>query len=358
MEGSQPFATPAQRSFEEGAKGRNVTKGTPKTARRTKRQPRGEAKAARAGSGEAPDGTKAPQTRAAQGVDEAEPTEDGLKEEWEKLTNERQSNKDYFASAGEWHKRTEEELDELRRGHLAQASVQAQRPHAGKASAAVGQAARTRGGARPGAGRKRQTPEEIRDRRFEVNGLRDPVILELLAIMEKGKTWECVLKDLAREFPKYQWPSSPGKREEEVLKKCRGGGVRLAAQWYAGRVLGICASLVRDYCTGRALQPIIIGETPARLPPVIEADPMGYFCKNYLPTEEPARTNKLRQSAHDWNSLMTHPEEVRHRSEVGLGIVRYCEACGKPLSAKQVRACSRPCAKVANKLASRRAHGR
>ena len=300
---------------------------SPKTARQAKPAAPASTKAAGKGKG-ARQGTKATQTRA-QALDEAEPTKDGLKEAWEKLTAEL----------------TADQLEDLRRGARPAGVAKPARDCEAIAARTVSvpaKAAQTRGGARPGAGRPRRTSEEIRDWRFEVNGLRDSVILEMLAILEKGKTWERVLEDLAHLFPKYQWPMSPGKREEEALERCHGAGVRLAAQWYAGRVLGMSASLVRDYCTGRALQPTIPGTPPVRLPPPGRA-PVPYWKAHYQPETEPERTDELRRLARALNRQ---------------GIVRYCEACGKTLSAKQVRACSRPCAKVANELASRRAHGR
>lgn len=213
MEGPQPFAVPARRSFEEGAKGRNVTKGIPRTQRQAKPA--------------APESTIA-------------------------------------SSVGKDVREAQDAAET--RAYLASAPP-------------VGQAARKRGGARPGAGRKRLVPEEISHWRFEVNYLCDLVILELTAIQNGKKPPGSALEDLARECPQYQWPRSLTADVEGALRMQgkyhfdRGAGVRRAAQLFVARILGKSASWVRQHRTGRALQSIVVGTLPVLLPP--GSDPIG-----------------------------------------------------------------------------------
>ena len=129
-----------------------MTRATPKRQRQTKPDAPESTKAA--GTGKPTSGTAKAPRPLAQALDEAD---QAIKEDWEKLTaeltadqledlrrGERQANKDYLARAG-WHDATPDQLAEQSRG-VRPASVtktpktqrDAKRPHAGKASAAVG----------------------------------------------------------------------------------------------------------------------------------------------------------------------------------------------------------------------------
>ena len=184
----------------------------------------------------------------------------------------------------------------------------------------------------------------------------DVVTLHLAHVREDGL--DNALADLKRECPRDPWPAALNDRERSAIEKLgkfdpdRGAGIRKVAGWFVARTLGKSETWLRQFRTGRPLQPI--RAKPGKLPSVIEADPMGYFCKHYLPAKDPERTKALRRFARAWNRAMDRPENARHRRQAVLAIVRYCEACGCVLSPDQESACSCACRKIVECSAHRR----